>query len=154
MQRQQQQHQQHSTITVGRQSSIYGNFAWQDSQITTKRIQPGYTGAREGQSNQETLQQDHSKHSKITTITAALQQHQPPTCLCWCRCRNSTTVQQKEQEFWSLNQNRSTTASRAHLFALVPLPLLSLQCQKFFTAVLLRPGSSSLAMAARSSKQQ
>jgi hypothetical protein len=32
--------------------------------------------------------------------------------------------------------------------AFVPEPLFSRQCQKFFTAVLLRPGSSSLAMAA------
>jgi hypothetical protein len=44
--------------------------------------------------------------------------------------------------------------SRPHLLALVPLPLFSLQCQKFFTAVLLRPGSSSLAMAAHTPQQQ
>lgn len=36
-----------------------------------------------------------------------------------------------------------------HLLVCVPDPLLSRQCQKFFTAVLLRPGSSSLAIAAR-----
>lgn len=35
----------------------------------------------------------------------------------------------------------------AHLLVCVPDPLLSLQCQKFLTAVLLRPGSSSLAIA-------
>lgn len=44
-------------------------------------------------------------------------------------------------------------ASRTHLLALVPEPLLRRQCQKFFTAVLLRPGSSSLAMAAATKQQ-
>lgn len=35
-----------------------------------------------------------------------------------------------------------------YLLVWVPEPLFSLQCQKFFTAVLLRPGSRSLAIAA------
>jgi hypothetical protein len=39
-------------------------------------------------------------------------------------------------------------AAAAYLLVWVPEPLLSLQCQKFLTAVLLRPGSRSLAIAA------